>query len=189
MKKKILLLFAIIMVNVHAIEMRPIPWLTEGGIEFLEDYFKQHPDARVLEFGSGASTVWIAKRVKELHSVEHHGQWHESVVQAIEKDSLSDHVFCYLREKPYYGICEEFENESFDLILVDGRNRKGCVAHALPKLKKGGLLVLDDAEREFYFPVYTLMENWETCGYIQTKPDSCGFYYHGKETRWWKKPE
>jgi|GEM_PF-3914603 len=38
----------------------------------------------------------------------------------------------------------------FDLVLVDGRDRKNCVNHAFPLLNPGGSVLLHDAEREYY---------------------------------------
>ena len=37
---------------------------------------------------------------------------------------------------------------AFDLVLVDGRARLGCVVSALPKLRPEGVLLLDNSERE-----------------------------------------
>jgi predicted O-methyltransferase YrrM len=52
--------------------VRPIPSICEGSIEFLETYFEENENPKVLEFGSGASTVWMAKRTTNLYSLEHH---------------------------------------------------------------------------------------------------------------------
>ena len=37
--------------------MRCIPWLTEKAIKFLDGFLKDRPDATVLEFGCGGSTI------------------------------------------------------------------------------------------------------------------------------------
>ena len=71
------LLLALIMANavVYAENIRPVPWLTEGAIEFLEQYLTEHPSAKILEFGTGASTIWFAKRTPNLYSIEHDPSW------------------------------------------------------------------------------------------------------------------
>jgi len=39
---------------------------------------------------------------------------------------------------------------SFDIIVVDGRERVECIRHSLPALKEPGVILLDDAERPEY---------------------------------------
>ncbi|MBI5154300.1 hypothetical protein HZA57_03600, partial [Candidatus Poribacteria bacterium] len=41
-------------------------------------------------------------------------------------------------------------NGAFDLVIVDGRVRAACARLALPKVREGGWLLLDDSEREKY---------------------------------------
>lgn len=50
-----------------------------------------------------------------------------------------------------YAQCiDEFPDQHFDWILVDGRARPSCMVHALPKLKPGGYLILDNSDRAYY---------------------------------------
>ena len=50
--------------------MRASPWLTEKSIEFLNDFLISN-DKIVLEFGMGASTIWLSQRCKFLmHMME-----------------------------------------------------------------------------------------------------------------------
>lgn len=168
--------------------IRPVPWLTDKGVEFLEEFIAEHPSAKILEFGSGASTVWFAKKGIDLFSVEHDRKWYTLVKKTIESDPDCVPIHYFLRTRPYYSICKEFPDEYFDLILVDGRNRKGCVYAGLPKLKKGGVLMLDNAERRYYFPVYKHMATWERFDAPQIGPDQCGYQYRGWLTSWWIKP-
>ncbi len=168
-------------------ELRPVPWLTEGAISFLEDYFKEHPNAKVLEFGSGASTVWFADKTTNLVSVEHSPQWYTDV-KKILADRFGDREIVHLVPRPYYCFCDQFPDEYFDLILVDGRNRKGCIHHSIRILKKGGVLMLDNAERSYYKKGMDLMRGWEKYSDEQTKPDSCDFWYTRWTTTWWVRP-
>jgi len=168
--------------------IRPVPWLTEGSISFLENFIDQNPGAKILEFGSGASTLWFSKRNVDLHSVEHHHGWYSKIKRILEKDPACQPVKYYFRARPYYTLCEEFPDEYFDLIIVDGRNRKGCIFHSLPKLKKGGVLMLDNAERQRYQSVLVHLDDWQRFDAYQEKPDQCGFTYPGWLTSWWVKP-
>jgi len=50
-------------------------------------------------------------------------------------------------------------------------------------------MMLDNAERLYYFPVLKHMSGWLRFNAFQEQPDSCGFYYPGWLTSWWIKPE
>jgi hypothetical protein len=52
--------------------------------------------------------------------------------------------------KNYASSIDKFQDNYFDIVLVDGRSRPACIKHSVNKVKKGGLLVLDNAEREYY---------------------------------------
>jgi len=168
------------------IKLRKTPWLTEKAIEFLEDFFKKNENAKVLEFGSGSSTLWIAKRTNNLTSIEHNEKWFSFIASKLDKTKGSINYIFY--PTPYYKICESFKDNYFDLIIVDGRNRKGCIAHSLRLLKKNGVLMLDNSERPYYHSIFQLMKNWKSVITEQKGPDKEGYWYKGWQTRWWYKP-
>ena len=167
--------------------LRPVPWLTEGAISFLECYLEEHTNARILEFGSGASTVWFVRRTKNLISIEHDTSWHRLVKETIDK-GFNYGAKLILLPKPYYHVTNLFPDEYFDLILVDGRNRKGCILHSVRTLKKGGILMLDNSERPYYKKAIDLLKGWEEFSFKQNRPDSCNFFYPNWTTSWWIKP-
>lgn len=168
--------------------MRTEPWLTEAAIEFLDEYLEQNPHAVILEFGSGASTLWFAERTPNLHSLEHAIEYYNVIKNTVGTGKYYN-VDYRFHALPYYSVCYEFPNEFFDLILVDGRNRKGCISHAIPKLKPGGVLMLDNSERPYYFSVYSRMDGWEHTSTEQIGADKFGFWYPGWKTDWWIKPK
>lgn len=51
----------------------PCPWFTYPALKVLDRMVR--PDYRVLEYGSGSSSLWWRKRVCELVSVEHDPEW------------------------------------------------------------------------------------------------------------------
>jgi hypothetical protein len=135
------------------------PWLTEAAIRFLEAWLR--PTDQGLEWGSGHSTVWFAGRVGRLTSVENDGIWHRKVSGMLADKGLTRavdyrHVDCPYGERdepashPYAEVASEFADRSLDFALVDGMIRETCVRAAIPKVKPGGLLILDNAHR--YFP-------------------------------------
>ena len=62
-----------------------------------------------------------------------------------DDNSFKDFLF-----KNYVSSIDKFQDNYFDIVLVDGRSRPACIKHSVNKVKKGGLLVLDNAEREYY---------------------------------------
>jgi hypothetical protein len=62
----------------------------------------------------------------------------------------TDENFLNCTFKNYASYIDKFPDKYFDLILVDGRSRPSCLFHSVPKIKQGGLLILDNAERKYY---------------------------------------
>lgn len=56
--------------------------------------------------------------------------------------------FCYFRN--YVNQIDTFPNGYFDIVSIDGRARPACIAHAVEKVKLGGLLILDNADIPYY---------------------------------------
>ena len=65
----------------------PLPWLTYPAVDFLAQMRLSR--MRVLEFGAGASTPWLGRRVDYLLSVEDDAQWFGRV----ERPERGDLVF------------------------------------------------------------------------------------------------
>ena len=96
---KILFCLLLSFSSVLSFNLRPVPWVTEQAIEFLESYFETHENPKVLEFGAGSSTVWFAKRTNQLTSVEHDPKWFNFVKETIENDEESNPVNLLLLNK------------------------------------------------------------------------------------------
>lgn len=116
---------------------------------------------RGLEWGSGRSTTWLATRVAHLVAVEHDPTWHARVKSELDSRGLAAKVDYRLIEAPsdqmaeprghaYAGVADEIQDETLDFALVDGQMRLRCAEKIQAKLKPGGLLVLDGANR--YLP-------------------------------------
>jgi predicted O-methyltransferase YrrM len=174
--------------------MRKIPWLTESAIDKIDKFILSCCNPKILEFGMGSSTIYYSNICNELISVEHDKNWFDSISEAIslrgneKKCKLilsqsaliaenSDHLVL-----SYENICDEYADEYFDLIIIDGRDRVKCFFKAEPKLKSGGMLVLDNSERSEYSMIFDAYRNKEKFDYVQTKPDREGFFYKGWTT-------
>ena len=168
--------------------VRAKPWITQEANNFLEIFLTKNKDAKILEFGSGASTIWFAKKTKNLVSIEHNKFWFNRVKQQLTHDPACNSSAFYLIKRPYYKIVASFPSNYFDLILVDGRDRVECINASVRILKSGGILMLDNAERPRYGSVYNKLKNWKLIKTGQIGPDEFGFNYPGWQTNWWIKP-
>jgi predicted O-methyltransferase YrrM len=148
-----------------------MPWITYGSIEWIEKYLSK--DMRVFEWGSGGSTIFFARRVREVVSIEHDYNWYIKVKKHLKEKNLNQNVEEIFKKpqkrhkiRRYKSINKKYKNysfkeyclsiskypdEYFDLILVDGRARADCMKEALKKVKKGGCIVLDNSERKRYW--------------------------------------
>jgi hypothetical protein len=134
------------------------PWLTKSANLILASYLRDS-DAG-LEFGSGKSTIWLARRVATLTSVEHNREWYEKVAVLLNEQELDNVTLLLIEADPqegsrsrwnaYIDVIKEFPDDSLDFVLVDGQHRDACANAALPKIKSCGLLILDNANR--YLP-------------------------------------
>lgn len=172
----------------NAKPLRNEPWLTQDAIAFLTEFFAHHTHPHILEFGSGSSTVWFAHRTKHLVSVEHRPDWYAIVTQLLSQTKKAYPVYRILHTIPYDIVCNNFPNIHFDLILIDGANRNGCMQKAMRIIKPNGILMIDNAERPWYEKSYRLLSNWSMHITYQKKPDSYGFYDPTWQTRWFIKP-
>ena len=53
-------------------------------------------------------------------------------------------AYAGLSFKDYAAIIDRFPDDYFDVVQVDGRCRSSCAMHAIPKIKPGGYLIVDD---------------------------------------------
>ena len=146
------------------------PWLSTEANKFIDSYVNS--DTHILEFGAGGSTIWFSGRTKNLITIEHDREWFNKINAQVDTDIR-------LLPRPYENVCDEFPEESFDLILVDGRDRIKCIEKAHSKVKPNGILMLDNSERERYNAVFDILKDWKI------KKTEENPLWH---TYWWRKP-
>ena len=59
----------------------------------------------------------------------------------------------------YFKALNDIQDHSLDFAIVDGRARTECCLEILPKIKKHGMLILDNSERKRYSFVFEKMKN------------------------------
>jgi len=134
-----------------------LPWFSYASIDFLEDYLKPH--MTVCEYGSGGSTLFFARRVKSVFSIEDNSKWLELVTRRLEEKSIHNAKLklCPFDFKNPVGFEESdylhaIPNERFDVIVVDGTEewtpvRPFCFQKAEASVKPGGIIIVDDSWR------------------------------------------
>jgi len=168
------------------------PWLTPASVEYLERHLTS--DMVGIEWGSGRSTAWYARRIKRLTSVEHHAGWHHDVQSGLRDAHLSnvdyrlvplDHpesegtVPVYDPIPRYVAVIDDIGADPLDFVVVDGHYRQACVRAVMPKLRPGGLLLIDDTSMLADLAQWGVPSTWEVA-----HQSSNGL----KTTTIWRKP-
>jgi hypothetical protein len=161
------------------------PWTAQAAIRIFDSILNNNMTG--FEYGSGNSTLYFARRLKALTSVEHHAGWFELVKGKLAKYGLTnvtykliqpsapklatydfyvkygldESEFTIMKEyHDYFSFVSQFPDNHFDFIMVDGRARVECCLNAIPKLKAGGIFVLDNSDRRRYEPVFKVLHGW-----------------------------
>lgn len=123
------------------------PWWTRQAITWMNHHLTK--DMRVVEWGAGASTPWLAARCGSLRSVDNNPAFQKLADRALREAGYSQDrytVECHPLNASYY----ECIDGTYDVAIVDGRMRVLCCRRAAQVLIPGGILLLDNAERERY---------------------------------------
>jgi hypothetical protein len=189
-----------------------IPWITFSSMNYLKGFLKK--EMKVFEYGGGGSTLFFAKYVGELVTVEHDKEWFnrineemsvnhsvnwkpnlifaervESTTQ-LKKERPGDYFsanedFSQFTFRQYAAAIDQYPEQYFDVVLVDGRARPSCMFHSLMKVKVGGLLILDNSDRDYYIEELSgMLGNYQLISnYFGPTP-----YLHGfTQTNIWKR--
>lgn len=125
------------------------PWLTRDAVLLLESLLRREDVG--LELGSGRSTVWFAKRVARLVSVEDNREWYEKVQAMLRREGLSNVDYRFAQGKAaYVGEVAALPRESFDFALVDGSHRDEVLQQVVGVVRPGGLVIVDNVN--WYVP-------------------------------------
>src|SRR5215831_14812664 len=134
-----------------------LPWFSYAAIDFLDQFLQA--GMAVCEYGSGGSTLFFARRVSSVFSVEDNPKWFELVSRRLEQSSLRNAELCLhpfdfknpagFEDSEYLNAIPE---RPFDVIVVDGSEewtqvRPICFEKAETRIKPGGIIVVDDSWR------------------------------------------
>jgi precorrin-6B methylase 2 len=157
----------------HQLLALDLPWWSFGAIDALNAFMAGRQGLRVYEYGAGSSTIWLARRGCTVFSVEHDPEWYETFKSSLagfdavdlrlikatpaptsdhdrsDREGWKDRCF-----RNYVHSIDAIDG-LFDLIVIDGRARVACLAHAKSRLAPGGRIVFDNANRSRYRSAFT----------------------------------
>lgn len=141
-----------------------------------QDFFMSHLDenTRVLEYGSGESTIEISKIVKKIVSIEHQKVWYDKVKSISPSNcdlilQIPDEVY---DEGGLDGTYEQFKSyinspvgmDTFDIILIDGRARVECAKVCSKFSNENTIIFVHDFFREEYQEIKNFLDIVEIKG-------------------------
>jgi len=167
------------------------PWLAPEAIRILEKVLRS--DMTGLEWGSGRSTAWLARRIGSLTSIESDPDWFARVRTSLAEQAISnvdlrlvtvpasddERTAAYWTPNAYAMAAESFAGGSLDLVLVDGFYRQNCVGRVLGKIAPGGYLVIDQSDHLADLSAWGVPPDWT-------------LIHHGRrmrDTTIWRRPE
>jgi hypothetical protein len=186
-----------------------VPWITFEARDFVDSILT--PNALVFEYGSGGSTLFYSARVQKVVSVENDTKWSDRVTRALldrgvwncdfrlvpshkthqrKGDPMDPQSYASSAEE-YKGHCfqqyvatiDDFPDQFFDFVAIDGRARPSCIQHARAKVKIGGYMMLDNSERSNYQRSVQLLYQWERKQFYGPGPYNSYFW----ETTIWRR--
>lgn len=124
---------------------------------------------RMLEWGSGGSTLWLADRInpaQSIISVEHEPEWAREVAGAIGKRTnwnliLARGALEVGRNATQWEECPaglgayidpgiSGSLRAIDVFLIDGVARGACLMNVLLKAMPGAVIFVHDTQRDWY---------------------------------------
>jgi|TARA_Y100000593_G_scaffold55954_1_gene104538 hypothetical protein len=99
-------------------EAPTIPWMGQDEIDIILSYLK--PTMTMLELGSGGSTLFFSKYVKEYHSVETEKVWYDLIKKHTKPANADSNITYHYKQRG-----KELESfpatlgRQYDAILVD----------------------------------------------------------------------
>jgi len=186
-----------------------MPWIVYRAFHLLDSIIK--PDMRVFEYGMGGSTLYFSKKVMEVISVDNNNEWYQKVSTILAEKKIqntqiylkegvlvsedlkrntgnpNDYASFYMKScqnlsfENYAKTIEQYPDNYFDIVFIDGRARNSCCMHALKKIKKGGYIILDNSERGDYKYIHNSLHSWNSTHFYGMGP-----YCHVIANRYWQ---
>lgn len=164
----------------HSLVQKKMPWIPYDAKKFLKSYLNK--EMLVFEFGSGGSTLFFSKRVKKVISVEHDKNWFNLISNEIKNNNFNNIEYNFINKMDkYHKIIHKYPNNFFDLIFIDGGIRNLCVKNSIQKVKKNGVLMLDNSEMPSFRDSRELLKKYKRTDFVGIAP----YYYRISQNSIW----
>jgi hypothetical protein len=158
-----------------------LPWLTFDAIRAIDRHLK--PGSRLFEYGCGHSTVYWAGRGVTVHAVERDPGWHARTSRILASAAHASVRLAGDEHGYVHGI--DAVDGDFDAVLVDGDWRLACIDAAVPRIRPGGMLVVDNTDWHWFADV----DRRVPAGWHKTVHAGCApFIGYPSETTLWTRP-
>lgn len=136
------------------------PWMTPDSIVYLRRCLNE--ETRLIELGSGRSTLWYAARCGDVVSVEPHDEW-ARVVKAM---LAAERVEADIRETSISAALQDLlsTQNTYDTCVVDFTETDCTRVDAVrwaAKMQSIRRIVLDDSDRPAYQEAFSDLRSWE----------------------------
>lgn len=138
-----------------------LPWWSYEAIDWVKQYLK--PQAKIFEWGSGGSTVFLSKYCQQLISVENDEEWMGKTKKKLESKRIENVTLVKktlnLTNENQFKDCGYFKalSENFNFIVIDGEDafgpdclwssRETCFERAENWINPQGFILVDDSWR------------------------------------------
>lgn len=120
-----------------------VPWLGYRAVTHLGHLVR--PNWKVLEFGSGMSSLFFARACSNLVSVESDQSWHDRMQEMFSEEGMNniDYRLC---DPDSYNSHPDLPINHFDLIVIDGMARDVSAQVAIQLVRPGGYIFYDNSD-------------------------------------------
>ena len=153
-----------------------LPMMSSDEIEIISALLAKKQPKRILEWGSGNSTVFFSKLVPTAEvwtALEHKRDYVELL-----SDRLPENAEIILKQDMSEYINYPRTQAKYDFILVDGEHRDACLEVAFDVAKKNAIILLHDCDRKESFKMMKKYEDRVTVLIHGEKPQRDGFMAH-----------
>jgi hypothetical protein len=125
-------------------EDQPIPWYTYPAVEYLKTF--NLTGVKVLEYGSGNSSLFYLNEGASVTSIEDDKKWFEKI------SLMADHFknFGYIHEKESNSYVMREEADFAEIVVIDGSFRPECANHIVEKIQSSSsnpaMIIFDNSD-------------------------------------------